>query len=237
MSVLRTFTRYRVFILPLKMAPKSKSKQTPAGAPAQQTASPEASGTATPASAVDKKDGSDAPAGAITRPDKKAYDQEQERIKREIDILQAKLVRDSMPSLRCSLTHSWDSPPSRTKLLSPRNPALGMTDATHCGQSWTVFEKSNQAASNRGLLSKNRLKSTVTTFRRKYVCSIAHHHYSELTTIPDQGPAGCQVQDAVQKCGRRRCSHQVCLLCSAGFYFNLTSPSLEILRSKWKAVP
>jgi hypothetical protein len=148
------------------MAPKSK--QTTASAPAQQMASPAPSGTATPTSAVDKKDGPDAPAGAIARPDKKAYDQEQERIKREIDILQAKLVRDSMPLLRHSLTLSLDSPPLRKKLLSSRNPVLGMTDETRCGQSWIAFEKSNQAASNRGLLSKNRLRSTMTTSRRRY---------------------------------------------------------------------
>ncbi|TFK43524.1 hypothetical protein BDQ12DRAFT_675119 [Crucibulum laeve] len=60
---------------------------------------PSTSGTATPASTVDKKDTSDLLATfGGGKPDKKAYDVEQEKVKADIDALQAKLnvVRDKI---------------------------------------------------------------------------------------------------------------------------------------------
>lgn len=53
-------------------------------------ASPSASGTATPVSKVD--DDKAATALRVGRPDKAAYDAEQEKLKKEIDVLQTKLV-------------------------------------------------------------------------------------------------------------------------------------------------
>ncbi|GLB33817.1 putative nuclear segregation protein Bfr1 [Lyophyllum shimeji] len=80
--------------------PAAKSKAAPAsnGAAPRGKASSN-SGTSTPVSTTDKKDTSDASATFSTgKPDKKAYDVEQETIKKEIDALQVKLsaVRDKI---------------------------------------------------------------------------------------------------------------------------------------------
>ena len=56
-------------------------------------ASKKSSGTATPVSVADKKEATDVlSAFASGKPDKKAYDAEQDKIKAEIDALQVKLA-------------------------------------------------------------------------------------------------------------------------------------------------
>ena len=78
------------------MAPKAKANGTANGAAAKgksakaPTPSPSASGTATPLPVEDAKLG---PAQRASRPDKAAYDTEQEKLKKEIADLQEKLVR------------------------------------------------------------------------------------------------------------------------------------------------
>ncbi|KAJ7228653.1 hypothetical protein GGX14DRAFT_509302 [Mycena pura] len=74
------------------MPPKSKS--APTNGAAAKGAPSSTNGTTTPASTVEKKDTSDESVG---RPDKKAFDVEQDRIKLEIDALQAKLASTQPP--------------------------------------------------------------------------------------------------------------------------------------------
>ncbi|KAG6854779.1 hypothetical protein C0991_001206 [Blastosporella zonata] len=79
-------------------AAKTKAPSATNGAP-KGKASSVASGTSTPISTTDKKDTADALASFVGgKPDKKAYDAEQERIKKEIDTLQAKVstVKDKI---------------------------------------------------------------------------------------------------------------------------------------------
>ncbi|KAJ3510988.1 hypothetical protein NLJ89_g4362 [Agrocybe chaxingu] len=79
--------------------PAAKSKTSANGNGAAKGKAPSTSGTATPVSATDKKDTSDQLAAfAGGKPDKRAYDAEQLKIKTEIDILQVKLatVRDKI---------------------------------------------------------------------------------------------------------------------------------------------
>ncbi|KAJ7904522.1 hypothetical protein B0H14DRAFT_2663240 [Mycena olivaceomarginata] len=77
------------------MPPKSKQAAPASGAAAKGTA-PSTNGTTTPVSTADKKDTSEAP--TLGRPDKKAFDAEQDKIKASIDALQVKLtaVRDKI---------------------------------------------------------------------------------------------------------------------------------------------
>lgn len=79
--------------------PAAKSKAAPSANGAAKAKTASGSGTATPVSTADKKDVSDALATlAGGKPDKKAYDAEQDKIKAEIDALQIKLtsVRDKI---------------------------------------------------------------------------------------------------------------------------------------------
>ncbi|KIK06697.1 hypothetical protein K443DRAFT_673984 [Laccaria amethystina LaAM-08-1] len=81
--------------------PAAKSKAAPSANGAAKAKTASSSGTATPVSTADKKDVSDALATfASGKPDKKAYDVEQDKIKAEIDALQIKLtsVRDKIGS-------------------------------------------------------------------------------------------------------------------------------------------
>ncbi|KAJ6613438.1 hypothetical protein B0H10DRAFT_1881270 [Mycena sp. CBHHK59/15] len=77
------------------MPPKSK-QAPPANGAAPKGKAPSTNGTTTPVSTVDKKDTSDT--STVGRPDKKAFDAEQDKIKAEIDALQVKLsaVRDKI---------------------------------------------------------------------------------------------------------------------------------------------
>ncbi|KAF8897540.1 hypothetical protein BD779DRAFT_1667503 [Infundibulicybe gibba] len=82
-------------------APKTKAVPSSNGTTSKgKTSVASTNGTTTPVSAVDKKDTSDQLQAALGggRPDKKVYDVEQERIKSEIDALQAQLsaVRDKI---------------------------------------------------------------------------------------------------------------------------------------------
>lgn len=82
------------------MAPKTKTsapngaapKSKPAKAAPAPNPSPGASGTATPSAPLDDDQGKAGLASRAGRPDKAAYDAEQEGIKKEIDALQLKLV-------------------------------------------------------------------------------------------------------------------------------------------------
>ncbi|KAG5652438.1 hypothetical protein H0H81_005034 [Sphagnurus paluster] len=79
-------------------APKSKAAPATNGSAAKAKAS-STNGTTTPVSIADKKDTSDPLAAfASGRPDKKVHDAEQDKIKKEIDVLQLKLsaVRDKI---------------------------------------------------------------------------------------------------------------------------------------------
>ncbi|KAJ6515888.1 hypothetical protein C8R45DRAFT_957969 [Mycena sanguinolenta] len=76
------------------MAPKSKA--APANGAAAKGSAPSTNGTTTPVPAANKTDTLDAP--AVGKPDKKAFDAEQDKIKTSIDALQVKLsaVRDKI---------------------------------------------------------------------------------------------------------------------------------------------
>ncbi|KAL0950022.1 hypothetical protein HGRIS_010030 [Hohenbuehelia grisea] len=80
------------------MAPKSKTASATNGS--AKAAPPSRSETATPVSVADKRDTSEPPSATTGggRPDKKVYDAEQERIKKDIDALNVKLsaVRDKI---------------------------------------------------------------------------------------------------------------------------------------------
>ncbi|KAG6817414.1 hypothetical protein H0H87_009059 [Tephrocybe sp. NHM501043] len=80
-------------------AAKTKTASATNGAVPKGKAPSVASGTSTPVSTTDKKDTADALASfAGGKPDEKAYDAEQDKIKKEIDALQAKLsiVKDKI---------------------------------------------------------------------------------------------------------------------------------------------
>lgn len=77
--------------------PAAKTKAAPAtNAPSKGKSSAANSGASTPVSTTDKKDTPEVLAKlAGGKPDKKAYDAEQERLRKDIDALQAKLVSDN----------------------------------------------------------------------------------------------------------------------------------------------
>ena len=86
--------------------PAAKSKAAPSANGAAKAKTASSSGTATPVSTADKKDVSDALATfAGGKPDKKAYDAEQDKIKVEIDALQIKLVGYAVFSLAAFQKH------------------------------------------------------------------------------------------------------------------------------------
>ncbi|KAJ3835573.1 hypothetical protein EV361DRAFT_845470 [Lentinula raphanica] len=75
------------------MAPAPKSKPANGSATKGKASAVPTNGTTTPVSvASEKKDTSEAPAASGGKPDKKAYDAEQERLKGEIDALQLKVT-------------------------------------------------------------------------------------------------------------------------------------------------
>lgn len=75
------------------MAPAPKSKPANGSTAKGKASTPTTNGTTTPVSvASEKKDTSEVPSVSGGKPDKKAYDIEQERLKGEIDALQVKLV-------------------------------------------------------------------------------------------------------------------------------------------------
>ncbi|KIK68135.1 hypothetical protein GYMLUDRAFT_54814 [Collybiopsis luxurians FD-317 M1] len=81
------------------MAPSAKSKSANGSATKGKPSAATNSGTTTPVSAAsEKKDALDIPALSGGKPDKKAYDADQERLKGEIDALQVKLsaVKDKI---------------------------------------------------------------------------------------------------------------------------------------------
>ena len=80
--------------------PAAKSKVAGSNGSTAKGNTSSTSGTATPASTVDKKDTSDHLVSLTAgKPDKKVYDAEQDRIKSEIDALQVKLVSCSCTKL------------------------------------------------------------------------------------------------------------------------------------------
>lgn len=90
--------------LPAKMPPAAKSKGAAAapngGAPKAkaQKSAPSTNGTTTPVPEAAKDTAKDAQAAGAGKPDKAAYDAEQEQLKKSIGALQTKLVRGH----RCS---------------------------------------------------------------------------------------------------------------------------------------
>ena len=84
--------------------PKSKAAKSDSTAKAKNSNSRSASGTSTPVpSNVATKDTSEVtpvPASGTGKPDKAAYDAEQDKIKAEIDTLQTKLVSFSIDNWR-----------------------------------------------------------------------------------------------------------------------------------------
>jgi hypothetical protein len=76
-------------------AAKSKAAPPTNGASTKGKAT-STSGTSTPVSTAEKKDTSDALASLTSgKPDKKLYDEEQDKIKTEIDAVQVKVVSNS----------------------------------------------------------------------------------------------------------------------------------------------
>ncbi|KAG6900963.1 hypothetical protein C0993_004400 [Termitomyces sp. T159_Od127] len=92
--------------------PAAKTKAVPAAnAPSKGKSSAANSGASTPVSTTDKKDTSEVLAKLVGgKPDKKAYDAEQERLKKEIDALQAKLARQSAVRDKISLATKSGGP-------------------------------------------------------------------------------------------------------------------------------
>lgn len=79
------------------MPPKVKSTQSNSSAKGKQAkSSPSASGTTTPVVPHDETDVKGSSTGRVSRPDKAAYDAEQNSIKKEIEALEAQMVRSTM---------------------------------------------------------------------------------------------------------------------------------------------
>lgn len=80
----------------LRMAPKSKPASNNTAAKEKPSVPSPVNGSATPVPVAAKDEATEAQSSAVSRPDRKAYDADQERIKVEIDALQAKLVRPNL---------------------------------------------------------------------------------------------------------------------------------------------
>ena len=87
------------------MPPKIKNTQSNSSAKGKQSkSSPSASGTTTPIPPHDESDPKTLTTGRVTRPDKAAYDAEQNKLKKEIEALEVKMVRCAL-SYELNLRH------------------------------------------------------------------------------------------------------------------------------------
>lgn len=96
------------------------------------------SGTATPVIAKDTSESLATFATAVMKPDKKAYEAEQAKIKTEIDALQAQMVTDIIAG-KGILIHLAFRLPSATRSVSQLNLVLGMTEEMLFGLNWIAF--------------------------------------------------------------------------------------------------
>jgi len=156
-------------------APKVISKSNASGSKRKA-----GSGSNEPVLASEKKDTSrDIVLLAGGKPDKAAYEKEQDIIQKEVDVLQGKLVSPShspltqviypLPSVRL---------PFGRKLTSPINQMRKMTAGMHLRLSSTVLERSSRQKSTTGVNCWNRSSLSRITFRIRYV----------MTTVPSLSP-------------------------------------------------
>lgn len=128
--------------------PVPKNASTASHGAKNKTAS--SSGTATPVSWAEK-DTLDVSIATLAggKPDKKAYDAQQDAIKKEIDALQVKLVRLSIATIvsRLGLTQVCRVPFAIKSRLRLATLGLVMTDELSCVTSSMPFEGNSRKAS------------------------------------------------------------------------------------------
>ena len=104
------------------------------------------------------------------KPDKVAYEKEQDKIQKEVDVLQGKLVSPSHgPLTQITYPLPFVRLPFGKKLTQPINQMRKLTAGMHLRLSSTVSERSSRRKSITGVNCWNRSSLFRTTFRVRYV--------------------------------------------------------------------